>query len=133
VRFHVLPAGATPGSQEKTVELTRGKVTLEGQAAKKERKLVTRNGKPLAIGVIGVPGFYRDVDEEARGNKDFRSTTRDVARLIDELRAEGPVDGLILDLRGDGGGFLPEASAHGLSTRARSCSSSSHRPRRGSR
>ena len=111
VRFHVLPAGATPGSQEKTVELTRGKVTLEGQAAKKERKLVTRNGKPLSIGVINVPGFYRDVDEEARGNKEFRSTTRDVARLIDELRAEGPVDGLILDLRGDGGGFLPEATA----------------------
>jgi carboxyl-terminal processing protease len=111
VRFHVLPAGATPGSQEKTVELTRGKVTLEGQAAKKERKLVTRNGRQLSIGVINVPGFYRDVDEEARGNKEFRSTTRDVARLIDELRAEGPLDGLVLDLRGDGGGFLPEATA----------------------
>jgi carboxyl-terminal processing protease len=111
VRFHVLPAGATPGSQEKTVELTRGKVTLEGQAAKKERKLVTRNGRQLSIGVINVPGFYRDVDEEARGNKEFRSTTRDVARLIEELRAEGPIDGLILDLRGDGGGFLPEATA----------------------
>ncbi|HMA10835.1 MAG TPA: carboxy terminal-processing peptidase [Steroidobacteraceae bacterium] len=111
VRFHVLPAGATPGSPEKTVELTRGKVTLEGQAAKKERKLVTRNGRQLSIGVINVPGFYRDVDAEARGDKDFRSTTRDVARLIEELRAEGPVDGLVLDLRGDGGGFLPEATA----------------------
>jgi carboxyl-terminal processing protease len=111
VRFHVLPAGATPGSPEKTIELTRGKITLEGQAAKKERRLITRNGKPLAIGVINVPGFYRDVDAEARGDKDFRSTTRDVARLIEELRAEGPVDGLILDLRGDGGGFLPEATA----------------------
>ena len=111
VRFRVLPAGATPGSPEKTVELTRGKVSLENQAAKKERRLITRNGKQLNIGYISVPGFYRDVDAEARGDKDYRSTTRDVSRLIDELRAEGPVDGLILDLRGDGGGFLPEATA----------------------
>jgi carboxyl-terminal processing protease len=111
VRFHVLPAGATPGSAEKTVELTRGKVTLEGQASKKERRQVTRNGKPLNIGIITVPGFYRDVDAEARDDKDYRSTTRDVTRLIGELRAEGPIDGLILDLRGDGGGFLPEATA----------------------
>jgi len=111
VRFHVLPAGATPGSPEKTVELTRGKVSLEGQASKKERRLITRNGKQLNIGVITVPGFYRDVDAEARDDKDYRSTTRDVSRLIGELRAEGPIDGLILDLRGDGGGFLPEATA----------------------
>jgi carboxyl-terminal processing protease len=111
VRFHLLPAGAAPGSPEKTIELTRGKVTLEGQASKKQRKLVTRNGKQLNIGVISVPGFYRDTDAEAQGDKDFRSTTRDVTRLLTELRAEGPVDGLILDLRGDGGGFLPEATA----------------------
>jgi carboxyl-terminal processing protease len=111
VRFHILPAGAAPGSPEKTVELVRGKVTLEGQAAKKQRHLVTRNGKQLNIGVISVPGFYRDVDAESQGDKNYRSTTRDVARLIDELRTEGPLDGLILDLRGDGGGFLPEATA----------------------
>jgi carboxyl-terminal processing protease len=111
VRLQVLPAGAAPGSPEKVVELTRGKVTLEGQAAKKERKLITRNGKQLGIGVINVPSFYRDVDQESKGDDDYRSTTRDVARLIAELRKEGPLDGLILDLRGDGGGFLPEATA----------------------
>ena len=111
VRFHVLPAGAAPGSPERTVELTRGKVTLEGQASKKQRKVVSRNGKNLNIGVIKVPGFYRDTDAEQAGDKNFRSTTRDVARLIDELRAEGPLDGLVLDLREDGGGFLPEAQA----------------------
>src|SRR5690606_39477360 len=71
----------------------------------------TRNGKELKIGVINVPTFYRDVDAEARGEKEFRSTTRDVANLLEELRKEGPIDGLILDLRGDGGGFLPEATA----------------------
>jgi carboxyl-terminal processing protease len=111
VRLQVLPAGAAPGSPEKIIELTRGKVTLENQAAKKERRLITRNGKQLAIGVINVPSFYRDVDQESKGDDDYRSTTRDVARLIDELKKEGPLDGLILDLRGDGGGFLPEATA----------------------
>jgi carboxyl-terminal processing protease len=111
VRLHVLPAGAAPGTPEKTLELTRGKVTLEGQAAKQERRIVTRNGKPLNIGVISVPGFYRDVEAEAKGVKDFRSTTGDVNRLIKELRTQGPLDGLVLDLRGDGGGFLPEATA----------------------
>jgi carboxyl-terminal processing protease len=111
VRFHVLPAGAAPGSPEKTVELTRGRVTLESQAAKKQRKTVTRNGKELSIGVISVPGFYSDTDAQQRGDKEYRSTTRDVTRLLEELRKEGPLDGLILDLRDDGGGFLPEATA----------------------
>ncbi|MDQ2639562.1 MAG: carboxy terminal-processing peptidase [Pseudomonadota bacterium] len=111
VRLQVLPAGAAPGSTEKVVEITRGKVTLESKASKKERLQVTRNGKPVHIGVINVPTFYRDVDAEARNDRDFRSTTRDVARLLGELQAEGPLDGLVLDLRGDGGGFLPEATA----------------------
>jgi carboxyl-terminal processing protease len=111
VRLQVLPAGAAPGSPEKVIELIRGKVTLEGQAAKKERRIITRNGRQLNIGVINVPSFYRDVDEESKGDDDYRSTTRDVERLIGELKKEGPLDGLILDLRGDGGGFLPEAQA----------------------
>ena len=111
VRLQILPAGAAPGSQQKIVDLTRGKVTLENQAAKKERRKVTRNGRQLDIGVISVPGFYLDVDAQARGDEDYRSTTRDVSRLLGELKTEGKLDGLILDLRGDGGGFLPEATA----------------------
>jgi len=111
VRLQVLPAGAAPGSAEKVIELTRGKVTLENQAAKKERRVITRNGRKLNIGVINVPSFYRDTDEESKGDADYRSTTRDVARLIGELKQQGSLDGLVLDLRGDGGGFLPEAQA----------------------
>lgn len=111
VRLQILPAGAAPGSPEKVIEIVRGKITLEGQAAKKESRQITRNGNDLNIGVINVPSFYRDTDEESRGKDDYRSTTRDVARLIGELKEEGPLDGLILDLRGDGGGFLPEAQA----------------------
>ncbi len=111
VRLQILPAGAAPGSPEKVVVLTRGKVTLETQAAKKERRIVARTGRDLNIGVINVPSFYRDTDAESRGDANYRSTTKDVLRLISELNKEGPVDGLILDLRGDGGGFLPEAQA----------------------
>ncbi|MFM1885263.1 MAG: hypothetical protein RL026_420 [Pseudomonadota bacterium] len=111
VRLQVLPAGAAPGSPEKVVELVRGKVTLEAQAAKKQRLKIPRDGKDLDIGVISVPGFYQDVQAQAAGDPDYRSTTRDVQRLINELRKEGGLDGLVLDLRGDGGGYLPEATA----------------------
>ncbi|MEO7774503.1 MAG: carboxy terminal-processing peptidase [Steroidobacteraceae bacterium] len=111
VRLQILPAGAAPGSTEKVVDFVRGKVTLENQAAKKDRKLVTRNGKELRIGVVSVPGFYQDVQAQNQGDQNFRSTTRDVRRLLGELVKEGGMDGLVLDLRGDGGGYLPEATA----------------------
>jgi carboxyl-terminal processing protease len=109
VRLQVLPAGAAPGGAERLVSLARGKVTLDNQAAKKQRRLVTMNGRQFAVGVISVPGFYEDIQERSNNNPDYRSTTRDVRRLIDELKAEGPLDALLLDLRADGGGFLPEA------------------------
>jgi carboxyl-terminal processing protease len=111
VRLQVLPAGAAPGTPEKIVELTRGKVTLENQAAKKEKRLITRNGRNYNIGVITVPGFYQDVQAQSQGEENFRSTTRDTRRLLEEFAKEGGIDGLVLDLRGDGGGYLPEATA----------------------
>ena len=111
VRLQVLPAGATPGSPEKIIEFTRGKVTLENQAAKKEKRIVQRGSRQIKVGVVSVPGFYQDVQAQAQGDKDYRSTTRDTKRLLDELVKEGGVDGLVLDLRGDGGGYLPEATA----------------------
>src|SRR5215813_5043706 len=110
VRLQILPAGAAPGGSEKVLEFVRNKVTLEAQAAHKEVKTVVRNGRTLKIGVITVPGFYEDVPAENRGDKDARSTTRDVLKLVNELKAEN-IDGLVLDLRNDGGGYLPEATA----------------------
>jgi len=91
------------------LEFTRNQVTLEAQAAHKEVKNVARNGKVYKIGVITVPGFYRDVAAESAGDKNYRSTTRDVAKLLKELKSEN-IDGLVLDLRNDGGGYLPEAT-----------------------
>jgi carboxyl-terminal processing protease len=110
VRLQVLAAGAPPGSKEKILEFTRNKVTLEAQAAHKEVKSVTRNGKTLKVGIITVPGFYQDIAAQNAGDQNYRSTTRDVLKLIRELKAEN-IDGLVLDLRGDGGGYLPEATA----------------------
>jgi len=110
VRLQILPVGAAPGTPEKVVEFTRGKVTLEAQAARKSLKTVERDGRTLKVGVINVPGFYSDYDGQRAGDTNYRSTTRDVRRLIDELKTEA-IDGLVLDLRGNGGGFLPEAQS----------------------
>ena len=109
VRLQILPAGATPGTAERTVELTRNKVTLEAQAAKKEVRQLQRNGHTYKIGIITVPSFYNDMDAANGGDANNRSTTHDVRRLLQALAAAGGIDALVLDLRGDGGGYLPEA------------------------
>jgi carboxyl-terminal processing protease len=109
VRLQILPAGATPGTAERTLELTRNKVTLEAQAAKKEVRQITRNGHTYKIGIITVPSFYNDMDAANGGDANNRSTTHDVRRLLQALTAGAGIDALVLDLRGDGGGYLPEA------------------------
>ncbi|MBS0578018.1 MAG: carboxy terminal-processing peptidase [Proteobacteria bacterium] len=110
VRLQILPAGALPGSPEKVLEFTRNKVTLEAQAAHKEVKTVVRNGRTLKIGVVTVPGFYQDTAVPDPDDPNTRSTSHDVAKLLKELKGEN-VDGIVLDLRNDGGGYLPEATA----------------------
>jgi carboxyl-terminal processing protease len=110
VRLQILPGGAAPGSAEKVLEFVRNKITLEAQAAHKEVKTVARNGRTYRVGVITVPGFYQDIAAQNAGDENYRSTTRDVAKLLRELKSEN-IDGLVLDLRGDGGGYLPEATA----------------------
>ena len=110
VKLQVLPAGAAPGAPEKMLVFTRNKVNLDNQAAKKEVRTVSRGGRMLKVGVITIPSFYQDVAAQAAGDKNYRSTTRDVRRLLGELTSAG-VDGIVLDLRDDGGGYLPEATA----------------------
>jgi carboxyl-terminal processing protease len=110
VRLQVLPAGAAPGSPEKTIELVRDKVKLEEQAAKKELIEIPFEGKTYRIGVIDVPSFYQDFAARSRGDDDYVSTSKDVARLIEEFKAEGGIDGLVMDLRANGGGHLSEAT-----------------------
>jgi len=110
VRLQLLPAGAAPGSAQKIVEFTRNRVSLEAQAAHKAMRVVQRNGHDVKVGIITVPSFYQDYDASRAGVKDYRSTTRDVQRLIGELRKDG-ADVLIMDLRANGGGYLPEAES----------------------
>jgi carboxyl-terminal processing protease len=109
VRLEVLPKGAPDSGPRKVVTLVRERVRLEEQAAKRSVvEVFGPHGPPRRIGVINIPTFYLDAPARARGEVDYRSTTRDVARLLAEL-SEERVDGVVLDLRGDGGGALSEA------------------------
>jgi len=110
VRLHIIPAGALPGNSDKEISLTRGQVKLEEQAAKSEIITIPRDGREWSIGVIEVPSFYRDYRALSDGDKNYTSTTKDVKRLIAELEEQG-IDGLIIDLRDNGGGHLTEATA----------------------
>jgi carboxyl-terminal processing protease len=110
VRLEIIPANALPGSPKKFIDLTRGQVKLEEQAAKSEIVKIQRDGREWSIGVIDVPSFYRDYRALSNGDKDYKSTTKDVRRLVTELEKEG-IDGLVVDLRGNGGGHLTEATA----------------------
>ncbi|MGB5625250.1 MAG: carboxy terminal-processing peptidase, partial [Woeseiaceae bacterium] len=101
---------AVPGSPKKIINLTRDQVKLEEQAAKSEIVKIPRDGREWSIGVIDVPSFYRDYRALSNGDKDYTSTTKDVKRLIAELEDQG-IDGLVIDLRGNGGGHLTEATA----------------------
>ncbi len=108
VRLKILPGKAGVAAAEKTVRLVRDTIKLEKQAAKSEIKTFKdSSGRELRIGVMTIPAFYSDFEAARRGVKDYRSTTRDVRRLLNEL--QGQIDGLVLDLRENGGGSLQEA------------------------
>ncbi len=104
VRLDIVPASAGPDGEHRIVEIVRDKVKLEEQAAR--RQVIEADGR--RIGIIRLPTFYLDFEAYRRGDPDTRSATTDVARLLGELRAE-KVDGIVVDLRGNGGGSLTEA------------------------
>ncbi|MCL7929799.1 carboxy terminal-processing peptidase [Halomonas llamarensis] len=110
VRLEVIPAQAVDMTRSHTVKITRDTVNLEDQAAQSEIIDVERDGKPRQIGVVTVPTFYVDFDAWQEGEEDYRSTTRDVAREVEKLKSSG-VEGIILDLRNNGGGALQEANS----------------------
>jgi len=102
------PADAGPDGIHKRVTLIRKKISLEQQAAKSSVRSVTDGKVSRRIGVITLPSFYEDVAARQKGARDYRSATRDVARLLDELKKD-KVDGVLMDLRNNGGGSLSEA------------------------
>lgn len=108
VRLQVLPAQTGVAGPPIVLTFVREKVKLEDQAAKKKVINYSANGKNMKLGVISLPSFYMDFAAYQKGDPNYRSTTRDVKQLIKELKAEG-VNGLVIDLRNNGGGSLPEA------------------------
>lgn len=111
VRLQIEPANSAVAGKTKTVSIVREQVKLEEQAAKSEVIEVESGTKAKRIGVIDLPKFYLDFKAYSEGNKDYRSTTRDVRRLIQEMKQDKGIDGLIIDLRSNGGGALSEATA----------------------
>jgi len=108
VRLELLPKGTSVGSKPKIVELVREKIILKDESAKKEIRTYNENGKTIKIGVISVPAFYIDFNDYKSGNPNYKSTTHDVKLLIDSLKQQG-VDGIVMDMRQNGGGSLLEA------------------------
>ena len=109
VRLQVIPAKSKSSDERKTVTIVRNKVKLEEQSAQKKVLEIPNGDETLKVGVIDIPAFYIDFEAMRRGDKDYKSTTRDVKKLLQELREEG-VDGLVVDLRNNGGGSLQEAN-----------------------
>ena len=104
VTLQIVPEG---GTDKKLIELVRDKIPLEDQAATGRVETVTLDGVTRKLGYVYLPGFYGTMDKRP-SDKDFRSCAMDVARYLCEFNAKG-VEGLVLDLRGDGGGSLLEA------------------------
>ncbi|WHS29544.1 carboxy terminal-processing peptidase [Brucella sp. NM4] len=108
VRLDILPANAGPDAKHQIISLVRDKISLEKQAAQKSVLEVKDGNATRKIGVITLPAFYEDIEARRKGDKDYRSASRDVAKLITELKQDN-VDGILFDLRNNGGGSLSEA------------------------
>ena len=108
VRLEVLPADAGPDAKTRRIALVRNKINLERQAAKKSVIQVKDGAALRQVGVITLPMFYQDIEARRRGDKEFKSAARDVARLLDELKKD-KIDSVLIDLRNNGGGSLDEA------------------------
>jgi carboxyl-terminal processing protease len=110
VRLEVIPANNAPNDQtSKIVPITREAVKLEDQAVKKSVLNLKQDGKDYKLGVIEIPAFYLDFKAFRAGDPDYKSTTRDVKKLLTELQKD-KVDGVVIDLRNNGGGSLQEAT-----------------------
>ena len=108
VRLQIIKAGSDLNSKPIEISLIRDKVKLEDQAAKGSVLEIMDEDKPFKIGIIDIPNFYNDFEGQRNGDGNSKSTTKDVKKILDSLKTEN-VDGIIIDLREDGGGSLQEA------------------------
>ncbi|SCY10989.1 carboxy terminal-processing peptidase [Desulfoluna spongiiphila] len=111
VRLRIIPADSADSAMSKVIPITRNTVKLEDQAASsKILDIPLADGGTHRIGVVTIPAFYADFNAHQAGAPDYKSTTRDVRRLLEKLKKEN-IDGLVIDLRDNGGGALTEAAA----------------------
>lgn len=103
-------SGSGQTEKHETIAIIRDEVKLEDRAAQSESIEIKREKKDYNIGVIDIPAFYADFEAKNANDPNYRSTTRDVSKLIKELQKEGKLDGLIIDLRNNGGGSLAEVN-----------------------
>ncbi|HPI92228.1 MAG TPA: carboxy terminal-processing peptidase [Deltaproteobacteria bacterium] len=109
VRLKIIPASASDEHQTKVIKLVRSTVRLEDQAAGKDLIEIKRGDRTYRIGVIHIPTFYLDIKAMQLNANNYKSTTRDVKRILEEF-SEQKVDGVVIDLRDNGGGLLHEAN-----------------------
>jgi carboxyl-terminal processing protease len=109
VRLSVIPGAPGTTEERRTIAIERNTVKLEEQSAQKRVIDIPAGDDTIKLGVIEIPAFYIDFEAMRRGDDDYKSTTRDVSRLLEELQDEG-VEGIIVDLRNNGGGSLQEAN-----------------------
>ncbi|AMQ87853.1 carboxy terminal-processing peptidase [Marinobacter sp. LQ44] len=109
VTLEVIPANAADESVTRSIAISRDEVKLEEQSASKDVIELDRSGETYRVGVITIPTFYADFQAMQAGDPNYKSTTRDVRRLLEDLKQQG-VDGVVMDLRNNGGGALHEAN-----------------------
>lgn len=108
VRLQIISAAEGVSAIPKIITIVRDKVKLEEQSAKKQIIEIDNDDKTYRIGIVSIPSFYVDFEEQRKGIPDYKSTTGDVKKILDSLKRE-KVDGVIIDLRNNGGGSLEEA------------------------
>ena len=109
VNLQIIPADSAPGSAPEIITLTRDVIELEDQAAKMTSVDVPHGKENKTFSVISIPSFYSNQGRATAGGVKYTATTHDVRLLIEKMQKEGKSDGLVIDLRGNGGGFLNEA------------------------
>jgi len=109
ITLKILPSSQEGDAMPYVVTLTRDEISLEEQAASSFIKTINDNDHDYQIGVIKIPGFYQDYAARRRGDQDYKSTTSDVRRIVNEFKEIG-IDALVIDLRGNSGGLLDEAT-----------------------
>lgn len=108
VRLDII-SGSGQTETHRTISIVRDEVKLEDRAASSETIEIKREDKAYKLGIIDIPAFYADFEAKNKNDPNFRSTTRDVSKLISKLKGDN-IDGLIIDLRNNGGGSLAEVN-----------------------